>query len=152
MERTRFLKKFIPLFALAIFLPMVVIAATAPGKNLIESQAGNERELRVWIEPSTLIIAKDKSVKVKVVAQYDTETKVIPFLGGKLVASDASIVEVVNSFEYSKPFSGTISVGEVEVKALKAGSATLAIDQATLDMRLPTKLETITSNSTIIVR
>jgi hypothetical protein len=117
------ISKFAPIFFLATFLPFFVFLATS--KNNFNpsflTRADNEKELRVWLEPSSVILNRGQKIKMKVYAFYDSERKFIPTLNINLPTSNEFVISNP-MLSYKTPFKGQIIVGDFELTATSSGT------------------------------
>lgn len=142
---------FIPLFVLAAALPFLLVFAMSPSTLRFTTQADEQAELRVWLEPSRVISSSNKDVELVVKASFDSSSALIPTLSFNLDAG--GLVADTQILTYPKPFRGEVTVGKVVVKAPRPGTYTVSIPNtsvviapAVLDINI------LTGSSEILVK
>jgi hypothetical protein len=120
------LKKFLPVFMLTMLMPMFVFFTITPPDLRFLTRADQNRELRVWFEPSTIVAKKGDSVELKVMTLFESDSVLIPSMSLAIVPQQG-IVANQNSLTYKQPFKGQVIIGTVTVKPTKSGTFSIDI-------------------------
>jgi hypothetical protein len=127
---------FVSFFAVAAFLPVLLVGVTSPGSLKLLTHADAAEVLRMWIEPETAIVKLGEEVDLKVMAEYDDARQMIPRLETGLRA-DSMLGLVTEKVVYDKPFSGRVTVGLVHLVPQTRGSFDIAIVEGSVNTTLP---------------
>jgi|GEM_PF-3431737 len=150
-EALDFIKKFLPVFVLFFFLPFLVMLVMRPSELRFIGRADQNDELRMWLEPSTVVMESGDSTTLKVVASFEHESRVIPALTYKVVPVGFLKPDRMD-FRYQKPFRGQVTLGEVVITGLQAGDFEVSIPKESIEVEnYDYPLEIVTSSSRIIV-
>lgn len=138
--------RFLPLFMLAMILPFFLMITISPEPTRLTflTRADRAPELRIWFEPSTIIVSAGQTAKLQVVALFESDKKFLPGLE----------VEINNqTLSYKKPFKGQVVLGEISVPTNTAGKLSIPIVQDKIRLTAFTDTVTfVTSPATILVR
>lgn len=139
-----FLRRFLPLFVIAAIMPVVLQTA------FTFSSAERANELRIWLEPETVITQPNKPVQFKIMAQFEDEARLLSTINFSFATSPLLITPT--SVNYTLPFRGTTAIGEVTTSAPGAGSYELAIPVENVVLSNSTGVTIITTPAKIIVK
>ena len=115
------LRQFLPIFMLSLLLPFFVVLAMRPSELRFMTKADQNLELRLWFEPSTVIVNSGDTAELRMVALFEADTKLIPTLTATAKSSPA--VSILNgTLSYKKPFRGQVVMGTVKVAANDPGT------------------------------
>jgi len=132
------LKQFIPVFVLAMFLPFFVFLILKPPQLKFFSGATGEKvEFRVWIEPQTVVASVGREVEMRVMGSFVSERDSVLAVSLVVGGSDGSLAFDKREVAFKEPFSGETELGVVKVTPLKTGEYELEID--------PRQVEVMTS-------
>jgi hypothetical protein len=143
------LRKFFPLFAIAAFLPFLLFFAMNTVDYDITSRANQESVLRVWYEPTAIVLAPGEKMTLSIVAHYESENQQVHSFAAH-IPSVSGLRLSSTEISYAPPFRGKVVVGEVEVTGLTLGSYSLDIPKESIKTSIE-DLEVITSPATIDV-
>ena len=122
-------KKLFPVLILAAVLPLFIFVVFDPPGFSFSPRAGEEAELRLWIEPANVISSPDREVSLKVMALYENDSKVIP--GVKVeVSTEPALLNKGSNLEYILPFSGKVVVGEISFVSQEVGEYSVFINES----------------------
>lgn len=148
----RFLSRFLPVFLLAAILPFLIGFVVAPPDISFFTRADEPSELRVWIEPANLVMSPNSTIEVSIMAQFESEGKLVPEVSLSVLATGSITVDSPN-VTHSIPFSGRAELGKVLLRATSAGTGQVAIPEGSVKVTAfewPLKIRTAGSN--VIVR
>lgn len=145
----RLIKKLAPVFVLAAILPVFLVVALSPTDLKFLTRADSDAELRIWFEPSQIITSPGKTTSLKVYAQFESDSQVLPGVSFRPVSEG---LHVQGEISYLKPFNGEIELGEIEVIAPTSGSFEVTIPQDTVETAYTNPLAIVTSSARIHVR
>jgi len=146
----KFLRLFLPFFLLAAVLPVFMFLVFRPPDFSFLTQADQDIKLRLWIEPSTVVTKVNENVKIDIVAFYEAESKLIPWVSFSLF-SDPSVSLEKSQIKYSNPFRGRVVVDTLFLTASKVGTFSVSIPSEQVTTQ-DDSLKVITSPATIIVK
>lgn len=147
---SKIVKNFLPVFVLAAMLPFFIGFVVAPPDIDFFTRADSASSLRVWLEPSNIVMSSGSQTTLTVVASFESETKLIPEISFDVVGSES--LAISNSkIVYSIPFSGRVELGEVTVSAAESGKAEVIIPEDSIVVNAFDGPLEITSGSTNIV-
>lgn len=154
-KSTRSLKRtlswFVPVFALAAILPALLVLVTNPVTLRFQSQAASN-ELSLWLTPENVEAKVGETVTLRVVGFFDSDTKLIPSLTVPIIVDGSGAIEN-KTIEYKVPFRGQVTLGEVKIYALKAGTIVISADTDSVVAHAYSDPLPIThSSATIIVK
>jgi hypothetical protein len=149
----RFIKSFLPVFMVALFLPFFVALTLRPTDIRFFTKAEKDSEtLRIWIEPSTVVCAPGSRVELRVMALFESEDVLIPGMKIGLVPEGAASVEPA-SVSIKKPFKGQVEVGRVKVTPLSLGNIKVTIPESMVEViSYSGKLSIVTGPANLIVK
>lgn len=142
-------KKFIPIFALAAILPVLLFAAGNTVDYDFTSSANQDPILRVWLEPAAVVLSPGESIALEVVADLESESdqvhtitaQIPPITGLRITPTQVS---------HTPPFRGQTTLGEITVTAMTNGKYTVNVPSATIKTSID-DLEIVTSPAIIEV-
>ena len=148
----RLLVRFLPLFFLAAFLPVLIgFVVSPPGLSFL-TRADETGVLRVWVEPANMIMSQGATSEVSLVAQFDGEEKLIPEISVTLENTDNIFIEN-KVVAHRIPFSGRVELGRVQVRAERSGQAQIIIPKDGVAVTaFPWPLEINTGSANVMVR
>lgn len=126
---TRFFKiirTFVPVFLLAAILPLMIGLVVAPPQISLFTNADVTPVLRVWVEPANVIIDSGGKATFNLLAEFDSDNKLIPEIKVPLIVS-GGIKTSTNQITYSIPFKGKVTLGSFEVLGQSPGEASVNI-------------------------
>lgn len=147
----KILKRFAPVFLLALALPFLMTIVLTPSNLRFQTEATGESELRIWLEPANVIMSNGEDATLSVFAQYDGDM-LVPEINFE-VHADGPVSIAESSYKYATPFSGRVELAKINISAFEEGRALVLIpaDKVSLTaFTLPVKI--ITANSNVIVR
>ncbi len=147
----KFFKSFFPLFAIAALLPFLLAIVITPTRLSLLTQADQKPNLRIWFDPASAGGTVNKPIKLKINADFDSTTKIIPSLSVSLTGDSPSLFTSPSAFVYNKPFQGTVTLGTVEIVPKSPGSYTLDIPVDKVVTSLNDEVNITTSPSKIFV-
>lgn len=121
----KFLKRFLPLFALSAILPLFLYVALAP-RQLTFSSKASENELRIWFDPHSVVMKPGENYTFDVIVSSESTDKLISNLSLNFSA-DTNISYSPSTLSHQEPFSGKIKAGQVNITARKSGKYELTI-------------------------
>lgn len=134
----------------AALLPAVLMGVLNPDGLRLISKADQPRELRLWIEPTEVVVRPGVAVKLTVMANFENETSQIPEFQGNIVG--ASGLQIAPSeLVYKEPFRGTVVLGTISAIAKQTGSFEVKVDEGSVFLNLP-DVPVISAGSKIISR
>lgn len=145
----RLLKKLTPVFVLAAILPVFLIVALSPPDLKFLTRADSDAELRIWFEPAQIVTSPGKSTTLKVYAQFESDSHVLPGVSFRPISNG---VQLQGEISYLKPFNGEIELGEIQVIATTSGSFEVMIPQDMVETAYTNPLVVVTSPARIHVR
>ena len=145
---SRFIRKFGPIFALALFLPFLLFFAINPPRLGLTPQASGQ-ELRLWFEPASIATTPGVPVTLSLIADTGSESTVIHSLKvGITPKQNLSITPAEVSYE--APFSGRIIVGQIQVTPAFKGNFTIDILRDKIRLNKP-DIKIFVSSANMIV-
>lgn len=124
--RSPLLTKFLPVFALAAFLPFLLFFVVNSPNLRFTSQADAQKELMLWFEPATIAARPGEKAQVAIMAEVPDTRASIFNVSATLISQDA-LSFTPTTISYPQPFTGRVLLGKVEVAAAKAGNYELTI-------------------------
>jgi hypothetical protein len=115
------LLRFIPIFALAAILP--VLLANSSGQKLF-AKANHPVPLRIWLEPQIHDIPVNTPVEFRLMVSHDSPTTPINYLS---VSLNSQLALSQSVFASSQPFTGKKTFAIFTVTAPAPGSYSLSI-------------------------
>jgi hypothetical protein len=119
-------KIYLSLIVISAILPAVLWAVISGKTTSLTSRASQGAEMRIWFEPANSQIISGKSVKIQIIASFDDPGKIIPYAKIKVSVPEQIWVDE-NTVEYTQPFSGRTSLGEINVTGNAPGKYVLNI-------------------------
>ncbi|EKD62352.1 MAG: hypothetical protein ACD_52C00209G0010 [uncultured bacterium] len=145
------LKKFLPIFGLALVLPFMLTLISKPDTLTFLTRAENELKLNVWLTPSRIIASTTQPVEVDLMASFESEVtplnylKVdLPVVGGVIFRPDF--------FVYEKPFRGTVKIGTLNLSPLAAGNYEITIPVENVVLTVGGKVDVKTGSLNLVVK
>ena len=145
------LKKFLPIFGLALVLPFMLTLISKPDTLTFLTRAENELKLNVWLTPSRIIASTTQPVEVDLMASFESEVtplnylKVdLPVVGGVIFRPDF--------FCYEKPFRGTVKIGTLNLSPLAAGNYEITIPVENVVLTVGGKVDVKTGSLNLVVK
>ncbi len=150
VQINRFLKRLIPVFFLSAILPMFLFLVSFPSDLQFLTRAGKKPELRIWTEPSQILVDKNRELELNVYAQYESES----LLPGVSLIAKSDGLDVSGDITYLKPFRGQVKLGTLIVNSgSQSGKFVIAIPGDSVEIAaLNSPLEIITGTTTIYVQ
>ncbi len=143
-------KTFASFFTLAAILPVVLFGALSPERLNFLTSADQPGELRVWIEPETVVAKIGTEARLRVYAEFDDRTKLIPQLSLQVV-SDSSLKLITEQIDYPSAFAGKTEIGVIRFKALQTGTSRIEIPKEQIKISLD-GISIVTGSTTVVVR
>ena len=150
-QRFKYFKKFLPFLAIGAFLPVLLFAALMPEKLNWFKQAEQSDELRIWLEPQTLILNPNQVYKLRVMAEFTASDKIMPSLS-MVINSENGLSFAPSDLTYPRPFRGKVKIGEVTVFSPQPGTYRIDVPSEKIITDYSRSLNKITSFATIIVQ
>lgn len=123
------MKKFVPVFLLFMILPFLVAFVLKPPEvKFFTGARGEKNNLRVWIEPSSVVVGAGEGVDLVVMANFESDDKLVAGLKVAVVAPGGVSLSKMN-VEADKPFKGQMMIGTVRATVLKSGSYEIKIPE-----------------------
>ena len=145
------LKKFLPIFGLALVLPFMLTLISKPDTLTFLTRAENELKLNVWLTPSRIIASTTQAVEGDLMASFESEVtplnylKVdLPVVGGVIFRPDF--------FVYEKPFRGTVKIGTLNLSPLAAGNYEITIPVENVVLTVGGKVDVKTGSLNLVVK
>lgn len=143
------LKKFVPIFALAAILPVLLFAAGNTVDYDFTSSANTDPVLRIWFEPSSVVLSTGESITLEMVADMEGENDQVHTISAKLPNVNGIRLNTTE-VKHVPPFRGKTTLGEILVTAISPGKYELNVPPATVTTSI-NDLSIITSPATIII-
>ncbi|MFC1649379.1 hypothetical protein ACFL2C_01525 [Patescibacteria group bacterium] len=148
-----FLKKFSPILAVSILLPVFLFFLYNPPNVSFTSRASGTPELRLWFEPSNVTVTKGKTYDIQVYASIDNKSE----FAVESLSFDVSTTPGVTSdrvtYSFSLPFSNEQMLGTISVSATGTGDQKLVINEESVKFKpLSHDIEIIVSPANIYVK
>ncbi|OGM28308.1 hypothetical protein A2801_02520 [Candidatus Woesebacteria bacterium RIFCSPHIGHO2_01_FULL_41_10] len=144
--------RFAPVFLLAAALPFLMFFVVSPPELGLLTRADTDSQLRMWLEPATVVTEPGRTVDLRVMAAFDDDRKLIPQIKAQ-VTGDKGIEVLSSSVEYKTPFNGQVELGVVKVSAIGFEGGKVLIPQDLVEIRaFDEPLEIVTSPAEIVVR
>lgn len=143
------LKKFSLLFLLAAVLPVLLIGFQS-GQFTFFSQASKQPELRIWFEPSSIVVEMGEEVSVKVVAEFIENNKLVTGILAN-VTGDSNLNIDPQNFAYTVPFQGRSVVAEINFVPSVPGTYTVDLENVDIQTPLKDPVQLVTSPLTLMV-
>jgi hypothetical protein len=124
----KMLKKFMPVILLSLILPFFVAFTITPPKLKFLTRADSELNLRIWLEPSSVVVEPNHEVEMKVMAKFESDQKLIPSISMEIKAPEAVEIEK-KEIAHKIPFKGEVQIGSVKVKSAMAGKYQIEIPE-----------------------
>ncbi|MCI0530677.1 MAG: hypothetical protein L0Y74_01800, partial [candidate division Zixibacteria bacterium] len=142
-------KIILPLAAVAVVLPVLMAGVLPPEGFKFFSKASSDETLRLWMEPSEVVLMPGQKYTYRIMAEFDSFSPLsrIAFE----VKGDLGVVINPSRISFSEAFKGRKQVGMIEGSAVSAGEKKIWIDTASVDTGLP-NLDVITGEAKILVR
>lgn len=122
----KILKKFLPIFALSAILPVFLYIALGPQLVNLRPRLASQNELRIWLDPHSVVASPGQSVTFDIVASSESSDKLIYDL--KIVVPTTNNFNVTpTQVSLDQPFSGRVKVGQVTVTPNKPGTFEVSI-------------------------
>lgn len=146
-------KKFIPVFLLFMLLPFfVAFVINPPEIRFFTGAGGEENRLRVWIEPSSVVVNAGGGVELTIMADFESDEKLIS--GLKVgVAAPGGVSLSSMSVVADKPFRGQMMIGTVQATALKSGTYEVKIPKELVEAEVTSgPLEIIVGSANLVAQ
>ena len=148
---TGIIKKFLPLFGLAIVLPFMLTLISKPDTLTFLTHAEKDLKLTLWFEPSNVISRVGQNVEVDVLASFESDATPLTYL--KLDFSQVANVTFTPTFVvYEAPFRGTVKVGTLNLVAAAAGSYEISIPSSNVVLTTNLEVTTQTGGLNLVIR
>lgn len=131
-----FLKKFLPLFAIALFLPFLLFFTMNSRSFNLASRADSSNDLRIWIDPSSYQMRVGETVSLRVMATTSRETDLMHSINLIIPEVEGLTVNPVN-INYPQAFSGKVVLGTITVSAIRSGNYTFEIPTQAVSTGVP---------------
>lgn len=118
----------------AAVLPMILVATLSEDLRL-KTFADSRPEVRVWMEPEEVVIKAGNNFMVRMYAESSGQEVLVPQITASINAPEGVQVRP-NPVMYVGPFSGRVSLGEVNVTVSREGEFDLTIPDLAVDTRL----------------
>lgn len=122
----RFLKKFLPLFIIALFLPFLLFFTVNSRSFNLSSKADSSNDLRIWIDPSSYQMTTGETASLRLMATTTNENDLMHGIKIIIPKVEGLIIQPL-TIDYPQAFSGKIILGEITVTPLQAGNYTIEI-------------------------
>jgi hypothetical protein len=122
-------KNLLPVLFLAIFLPVFYGLVANPPQLKFLSHAGQNLELRIWLEPANVLTVKGHEVELTAFALFDNDSTNIPALKIKL-SPDSSLSLDKAEISTFTSFSGKVSLGKIKVTPSASGEYKVTIPES----------------------
>lgn len=143
-------KLFLSFFAVAAFLPVVLLGAVSKDGFKLLTQADEETPLRIWFEPGSVVARPGDKFKLKIVSEYDDKNKLIPKIS-LMTKGGSGVVVMPEMVSYNSPFVGKTVLGEVMVEVTEPGTTSVEILENSINTTLP-NLPVVTTEAQISVK
>lgn len=148
---TQLLQKKRTLFFLAVLagisliMPLTVNLTSSSQKFSLFSRAEKYPELRIWLEPATVIVKPNETILFKLYADFDAENLILPGFTTK-IQPETGLKASPEELFYLKPFRGQIEAGTFEVKPTVTGqyNLNLSVVSTGLNKQLDIKISPVT--------
>ncbi len=141
---------FLPVFALAVILPVLVGLVSRPTTTDFSASA-KETRLSAWIEPANVEVTRGTPVSLSVIAFYESEGESLTGVTIPVNVTPGASIENA-TVEYKKQFIGQVFVGTVIVTPQTAGTVTVSINPDNVTTLSSVRPQVTTSNTFITVR
>jgi len=146
----KFLKSFLPVFAISAVLPVFLFLALRPSSLRFVSRADTEAVLRVWVEPASVVVDRGDKASMRVVAEVEGDV-LVPSVTVELIG-ERGIGISQSEITYSQPFSGKVVLGNFEAYSKTAGEFRVVVASDGVSTGLTQELEIITGAAEVIVK
>lgn len=144
----KFLKTYLPLFVIALFLPFLLFFTINSQSFNLASKADSSNDMNVWFDPSTYQMQTGESVTVNIMASTQRNDLIH---GIKIIVPRVDGLNIQPAqIEYPQAFSGKVILGEITVTALRSGSYSLNLPSEAVETGVENSHIT-TSPATIVV-
>lgn len=140
---------FLTVFAFAAFLPMLLAGALNPNQLRLLSKADETTQLRIWMEPSTIIIKPGQPFTFVVFGEYNDKYKVVPQVEA-LANANLGLTLASPYISYNQPFSGKVRLGVIKGVGTDVGRYTIEIPATQVKTLMP-DLPVVTSQAEVVV-
>ena len=145
------LKKFLPIFGLALVLPFMLTLISKPDTLTFLTRAENELKLNVWLTPSRIIASTTQPVEVDLMASFESEVTPLNYLKVDLPVVWGVIFRP-DFFVYEKPFRGTVKIGTLNLSPLAAGNYEITIPVENVVLTVGGKVDVKTGSLNLVVK
>src|SRR3989338_6074288 len=145
------LKKFLPIFGLALVLPFMLTLISKPDTLTFLTRAENELKLNVWLTPSRIIASITQPVEVDLMASFESEVTPLNYLKVDLPVVGGGIFRP-DFFVYEKPFRGTVKIGTLNLSPLAAGNYEITIPVENVVLTVGGKVDVKTGSLNLVVK
>lgn len=119
----------------AALLPVVIFGATLKERLFVSASADANPVLRIWFEPSTVVLSPGQAMNVKVMVESEAVRKLVGSIDVPLIAIGE--IELDQSgVNYGKPFLGRTEVGRIKVTSF-GGEAVVRVDEGSTQVLPP---------------
>jgi len=128
-----FVKKISPVMVVSAILPVFLFFLYNPPETTFAPQASASPELRIWFEPSSLVMSRGSSYDVGVYASIDQKSDfVVQRLSFDLDAPSGLIFGRGN-YSFETPFAAEQMVGTISVNPTTEGEHIVSITEGSVD-------------------
>lgn len=111
----RFVMAFLPIFAVSLTLPVIILSLQERSQNIQTTQASSD-ELDIWIEPANVIAQEGQEIELTVFARHTGSAASLANLQiGFLV--NGQVDTTLPAITYANTFTGKIRVGSMKIVA-----------------------------------
>lgn len=142
-------KLFLSLAIISGILPVILWGMVSGQNTRLMSRAAQDTELRLWLEPKEVKTMPGKEATFTLMANFDSSSRIIPKLTVNLTKPEHTTVYPL-SFNYTNPFTGKVSLGELKVSSVQSGRYEIKIPDNGIDTNM-TDLKAITFPAVLIV-
>ena len=144
-------KKFLSLFLLAAALPVVLSLVLNQDALTFLSRADQKAELRLWLEPNTVLTKPNEPVTLRVVAEYTNGNQLLTELRVGLY-SETSLEINPTQVTVTNPFRGRQTIASVVVTPRNSGTFSVSVSNDMVKANNTQLANVITSPATVIVK
>lgn len=140
-------RRLLPVFVIAAFLP-VVAYFLGTGSFSLNSQADTTPELRLWFEPTKVLVSSRQPVTLTLMGEYVDSAHFSGEGDVSIVANDPSVNITPTTISTATSFRGRTSLGTVSVTPTRRGDFTITLVPQfdTADINVVTSSASIQTN------
>lgn len=121
----KFLKSYLPLFVIALFLPFLLFFTMNSRSFNISSRADSSHDIRVWLDPTSYEMRAGESYKLTIMASTQNNDLVH---GIKIIIPKVEGLAITpTEITYPAAFSGRTKLGEVTITAIRNGNYSISL-------------------------